>query len=135
MNSVEWFKRVDESTQQSYSKSDVKQILGNITPGYILYSPDKLLFGDVFRYKLVGGKVRPWVTLWVRKGLVGAATLTHDENLVGSFPCECRFYKGSYIGPTLTVIEVGRVIEASIAPYSNKKHLREVFKEIRKRWG
>ena len=126
--------KIEESSQDTYRKGEVKVLLNNLNPQYIYYSVDKLYIGDVFMHKIVGGKVRPWVVMFNRRGLVGAATLTHDLNLAYSYKSECRFYKDSVIGPTLALFEEDRVLDCCLAPYTNKKHLSEVRKSLLGIW-
>lgn len=104
-------------------------------PDRDLIKIDKLRVGDTFFYTLVGGKRRPWVVLWVRKGIVGAASLTHTQ-MVGGYPCQDRMWgKGCYIGPTLITVEEARVKGSVYFPYTNLKHLKEVKDNIKKQWS
>ena len=127
--------RLMSTDKGSYNRGEVKQILDSITPDKMLASVPSLKVGDVFYYRVVGGKSRPWAALWVRRGLVGAATITHSENLPMSHKSQCRFYLDSYIGPTITVIDQERVLDAVTIPYSNKKHLKEVKESIKSLWS
>lgn len=143
----------DKQAQQGGTKVKVSQIIesvkqdSSLTRGTILswlegadlerdlIKVDQMQEGDTFWYTVVGGKRRPWVTLWVRKGLVGAASLTHTE-MEGGWPCQDRMWgKGCYIGPTLIVAEEDRVKDSIYYPYSNKKHLREIKQKIKGIWG
>lgn len=112
----------------------VSHYLSQVTPQRDLLSVDKLRVGDTFFHKVTGGKSRPWLVLWVKKGFVGCASLTHS-NLGAGYEAECRFWKGSYIGPTLTIIPVERVLDAVYFPYTNLKHLKWVRGEIARKWG
>lgn len=134
MNSESWVERVSGSSKESYTKGEVKQLLDSIQPEYHLYSVPKVKVGYVFSYRLVGGKSRPWVALWVRKGFVGCATLTHS-NLPHGYKSECPFYSDSFIGPTITVLPEERLLDCQMAPYTSKKHLSEVKQKIRELWG
>lgn len=127
--------KVVDSDKGSYTKGEVKHILNNINPQYIYHSLDKLRTGDVFMHKVTGGKVRPWVVMFSRKGMVGAITLTHHEELPFSYPSKCRFYSDNVLGPTLSLFEECRILDCCMAPYSNKKHLQEVKKDILGIWG
>jgi len=127
-------KKLEDSSQDTYRKGEVKTLLNNLNPQYIYYSLDKLRVGDVFMYKLVGGKIRPWVVMFNKKGMVGAATLTHDITLPNSYKSECRFYKDSIIGPTLSIFEEERLLDCCLAPYTNKKHLSEVKRSLISLW-
>ena len=122
-----------ENTQTLHRK-EVIGWLKDVSPERDLMSVDKMKVGDTFFHKLVGGKSRPWVTLWVKKGYIGAATLTHSE-LPHGYKCEDRFWGGSFIGPTLCIFEVERVQDAVYYPYTNLKHLKTVRDSIKKMWG
>lgn len=126
--------RVSEVDKQNYTKAEVKALLSKISPEKEFHSLEKLRLGDIFIYTVVGGKRRPWVVLWARKGLVGAISMTHSGDLPGQFQSQCRFYPTNYLGPTLTVVEEQRVLDTVVTPYSNKKHLFHIRKEIQKVW-
>lgn len=117
------------------SRGQVNHYLNLVSIQRDLLSVDKLKVGDTFFYKVAGGKSRPWVVLWVRKGLVGAATLTHHTTLANSHSTECRFWKDNVIGPTISVFEEERCLDAVYYPYTNLKHLKEVRQKISEMWG
>lgn len=115
------------------SRRHVINVLNTVDPERDLVTVDKLRAGDTFFYKVTGGKSRPWLVLFVRKGLVGAASLTHSE-LTGGYKAQCRFWQGNYIGPTLTIVEEEKVKTSVYYPYTNKNHLKEIRDNIRKVW-
>lgn len=113
----------------------VNHYLSLVTPERDLLSVDKVKVGDTYFHKVVGGKNRPWVVLWVRKGWVGAATLTHHTEIEGGIPCECRFWEGSSIGPCLDMRPVEAIKDSIYYPYTNLKHLKEVRETFFKIWS
>jgi hypothetical protein len=131
MTPTEIIDRLEERKDANVSKREMINLLQGITPNLI--TVDKVQTGDTFYYKVVGGKVRPWVVLWVRKGVVGAATITHSDMPFG-YACQCRFWVGSFIGPTVTLLDESFIKDKIYLPYTNKKHLTEVRNSIRKVW-
>lgn len=122
-------------TESEVTKAILLSWLQDVSPERDLIKVDKMQEGDTFWYTVVGGKRRPWVTLWVRKGLVGAASLTHTE-MEGGWPCQARMWgEGCYIGPTLITVEEDRVKDSIYFPYQNRKHLKEIKMKIKGIWG
>lgn len=121
--------------EEGVTKATVESWLKTVDPERDLIKLDNLRMGDTFWYTVVGGKRRPWVTLWVRKGIVGAASLTHTD-MEGGWPCEDRMWnKGCYIGPTLITVEEDRVKGSVYFPYTNLKHLQTIKSNIKKIWS
>jgi len=123
------------------TKGDLVSWLESCSPERDLIKLDSLRMGDTFWYTVVGGKRRPWVTLWVRVDkqtgtrMVGAASLTHTD-MEGGWECKDRMWnKGCYIGPTLITVEEQRVKDSVYFPYTNLKHLTEIKQNIKKVWG
>jgi len=131
MTPIEIIKRLEERQDANVSKREMINLLQGVTPN--LFTVDKVQVGDTFYYKVAGGKIRPWVVLWVRKGAVGAATITHSDMAFG-YACQCRFWVGSFIGPTVTILEESFIKDKIYLPYTNKKHLTEVRNSIKKTW-
>lgn len=131
MRVSEILNRIDEP---EVTKKTVEVWLKTVDPERDLRKVENLRIGDTFFYTVVGGKRRPWVVLWVRKGTVGAASLTHT-NMAGAWACQDRMWgEGCYIGPTLITVEEDRVKGSVYFPYTNLKHLREVKDHISKMW-
>ena len=82
--------------------------------------------GDVFIAKLVGGKVRPWVTLRVFDALVVAVGLSSGDSAPRMVKSQCRFWPGAWIGTTVSLFNEESVRHSVSRPYTALKHLREI---------
>lgn len=126
--------RLEDWKDANVAKREVLGWLRTIDPERDLIRVEKLRVGDTFWHTVVGGKRRPWVVLWVRKGVVGAASLTHADMEHG-WACQDRLWRGCYIGPTLIIVNEEGVKNYCYYPYTNVKHLAQIKQEIKRKWG
>lgn len=112
-------------------RKDVLKLLNVATEGCAI-EVASIRRGDVFWHKLVGGKIRPWVALSCREGLVVAASLSNSAADVGiprPVKADCRFW-GGYICTTVSLFHEDEVRKYVAHPYTNLDHLREVEAHI-----
>lgn len=123
-------KAVSEAVKGTYNKADVLKILLSLEALHETTVVDDLRRGDVFWHKVVGGKKRPWVTLSVRSDLVVAVAMSSGDSAPRMIPAQCRFWAGTWLGTTTTLVEAETARQAVTRPYSNLDHLRELEAHI-----
>ena len=131
--------QIGTSDKSNYTKGEVRHILNDAsqkTGGCTSTTDvDKVRRGDVFIHKLVGGKVRPWIVLSVRSGLVAAVSMSSGDSAPRMIKGKCRLWPGSWIGTTVSLFEEDTARQCVSRPYTNSKHLREVEAHIAELYG
>lgn len=143
-------REVDGASVGHYTKGEVKTILNSIAAcgddATEVATADevgcrapvklqRLVRGDVFIAKLVGGKVRPWVVLDVSGDSVSALALSSGDTAPGMVKSKCRLWPSSWIGATISAFTVEFAAQEVTRPYTNLRHLAEVERAIAARHG
>lgn len=130
MKKVEhWAQEVEESPRESYTKGEVLHILEHLGWAARSIEIDGLQRGDVFWFKLVGGKPRPWVVLSVRGGVVCAVSMSSTNHMPHAIKSQSRFWPG-WIGTTVSLFHENEARKNVLHPYANRDHLREVEAKV-----
>ncbi len=117
---------VAENVKGSYSKAEVLNLLNSLEHEHEVTVVDAIRRGDVFWHKVVGGKKRPWITLSVRSDLVVAVAMSSGNSAPRMVQAQCRFWAGSWIGTTTTLVNAEEARQSITRPYTNLEHLREI---------
>lgn len=132
---------ISDASKGTYSKGELKTILNSISAvgsGDSCNSEchaDSMRRGDVFIAKLVGGKVRPWITLSVRSEVVVAVAMSSSDSAPRMTKAKSRFWPGSWIGSTVSAFDESTARLQVTRPYSNDAHLREVERHLHSLMG
>lgn len=140
-----WLKQVLSSSQKSHGKVELVSRLERIiesNPEYEssneernssgVIQTSKVFRGDVFIHKLVGGKVRPWITLGVFTGYVNAISMSSSNCIPMCQASKCRFWPDSWICPTISLISIEDATKRVTRPYTNIEHIEEFEKFMSK---
>lgn len=131
---------IGEAKQESYSRGEVRTILNSIKMlgdgvTEALAEAEYLRRGDVFAFRLVGGKVRPWIVLHVAGDNVSAVAMSSGDSAPGMVPSKCRLWPGSWIGTTVSLFNADDARRSVIRPYTNIQHLREIEARLHSIFG
>jgi len=140
---------IDAASKQQYTRGEVKMILHAIaarqdadatldeyrTTCRAATAVQDLRYGDVFIFKLVGGKVRPWVVLSVSTETVIAVGMSSGDYAPAMVPSQCRLWPGCFIGNTVSVFERAAATQEVTRPYTNLRHLDQVRSDIAAQYG
>ena len=140
--------QMDAEPKANYSKGEVKSILKVISDRPeqpVTVDNDEgcrgpcevetLRRGDVFIARLVGGKVRPWIVLSVSDGVVSAVAFSHADTAPLMVPSQCRLWRGSWIGKTISVFSEDVAKKEVTRPYTNLRHLDQIVVDIAAQYG
>jgi len=128
---------IGDGSQKSYTKGEVKHHLNNIAalkqdPPSVdtgCRAPTKvgeLRRGDVFIATAIGGKVRPWIVLFVDDGFVSAVSLSTGDSAPNMTKSQCRYWARNWIGSTIAQFTLDHATQEVTRPYTNLVHLSEV---------
>lgn len=131
---------VKNAQKQTFSRGELVSILNYIAACSVPDAEDlgcrapitvkSIRRGDVFIHKLIGGKVRPWVTLRVDEDHVIALALSHMDHGVGSIPAESPYWAKNWIGMTAAKIKLEDACREVTRPYANAAHLNFVERKV-----
>lgn len=82
--------------------------------------------GDVFIGAMVGGKVRPWITLRVTDHAVTAVSMSSGDSAPNMIQSKCRYWPSNWIGSTVSQFAPDAAKREVMRPYTNAAHLNEV---------
>lgn len=135
---------VEKEAKTHFTKGEVKALINHFA--VTNFAPDRgeeadtgcrapimladLSRGDVFIAKVLGGKVRPWITLHVEDGVVTAVPLSSGESAPNMIKAQCRFWPSNWIGTTIAQFHLEVAVQEVSRPYTNRNHLKEVERHI-----
>ncbi len=138
-------REVEDAKKPSYAKGEVKTVLNSIAQAGKLETLDgtcrapvalkTLRRGDVFIAKVVGGKVRPWITLNVGSEIITAVSMSSGDSAPGMKKSQCRFWPSSWVGSTISAFDMEFASKEVTRPYTNLVHLDEIEASIASNMG
>lgn len=131
---------VRDDDRQSYTKGEVAEFLSRIvaagnTSADSLIEVARMQRGDVLIARLVGGKIRPWVTLSVKEGLVTAVAMSSGDKAPRMIQSQCRLWPGGWVGTTVSLFDEAIVRLSVSRPYTAATHLREIEGRLASLYG
>lgn len=121
---------INANQKEQYGRVEIQHLLKGVIGAGDLWNGlrriETIQRGDVFIAKVVGGKIRPWIALSSKAGVVSAVAMSSGDRAPRMIKSKARYWAGSWISATVSLFEEAEVRDRVSLPYNNRDHLREI---------